>query len=151
MGKSMDMKNVIDNGNPTPLDVSGKWTPILSGENFCSPGCGAKCKKKDFDDATERALWLANQLGYGWEPHVWENLGWHFEATKRGATVSVFDDSKYQASIRFYMDEQNELCVTAIRNSPVQAVEAVVEGLNVRIKVLQRALNAISPEPLQIV
>ena len=64
--------------------------------------------------------------------------------------VSVVDDSQYEASIRFYMDERIELCVSETRNSPAEAVEAVVEGLNARIKVLQRALNAVSPEPLQL-
>lgn len=109
-----------------------------------------KMQKKDFDEATERAHALASQLGYGWEPRVWENGGWHFEAAKRGATVSVVDDSQYEASIRFYMDECIELCVSETRESPVQAVEAVIEGLNARIKVLQRALNAVAPEPLQL-
>lgn len=144
------MTIVIDNGNPTPLKVDDRWTPKLAGEIFCSPACGAKCRKKDFDEATERAHVLASQLGYGWESHVWENMGWHFEATKRGATVSVVEDSQYEASIRFYMDERTELCVSETRNSPAEAVAAVVEGLNARIKVLQRALNAVSPEPLQL-
>ena len=146
----MVMKDVFDNGNPTPLKVDDRWTPKLTGEIYCSPACGSKCKKQDFDKATERAHALASQLGYGWEPRVWENCGWYFEAAKRGATVSVVDDSQYEASIRFYMDERIELCVSETRNSPAEAVEAVVEGLNARIKVLQRALNAVSPEPLQL-
>ena len=144
------MTTIIDNGNPTPLKADDRWTPKLAGEIFCSPACGANCTKKNFDEATESARVLASQLGYGWEPRVWENMGWHFEAAKRGATVSAVDDSEYEASIRFYMDERTELCVSETRNSPAQAVEAVVEGLNARIKALRRALNAISPEPLQL-
>ena len=144
------MKTVIDNGNPTPLKSDDRWTPKLNGKIFCSPACGAKCTKKDFDEATENARVLASQLGYGWEPRVWENLGWHFEVTKRDATVSLVDDSTYEASIRFYMDERTQLCVSETRNSPAGAVEAVIENLNERIKVLQRVLNSVSPEPLQL-
>lgn len=146
------MKDVIDNGIQTPPKVPGEWTPILSGEIFCSPACGGKCKKKDFDEATERARALASHLGYGWEPHVWENLGWHFEAKKREATVTVVEGSQYEASIRFYMDRDglNEVYLAETRDSPVQAVEAVVDVLNARIKALQRALVAVSPDPLQI-
>lgn len=146
----MTLRDVIDNGNPTPLKVDDRWTPKLDGEIYCSPACGAKCKKIDFDNATAHAQALARQLGYGWEVRVWENFGWHFEVSKRGATVSVSDDGDYEASIRFYMEERNELCVSAKRGTPAQAVEAVIEGLNDRIKVLQRALIAISPEPLQL-
>lgn len=144
------MSTVIDNGNPTPLATDDGWTPKLKGAIFCSPACGANCTKKNFDEATENARRLANQLGHGWEPHVWENLGWHFEVTKRGATVSVVDGAEYEASIRFRMDERTELCISERRSSPVSAVEAVVENLNVRIRALQRALNAIAPEPLQL-
>ena len=56
------------------------WTPVLSdnGEIYCSPGCGGRCKKADFDLATERADRLCEQLGDGWNPQVWENLGWHY-------------------------------------------------------------------------
>ena len=33
-------------------------------------------------DAEELAARLNASLGGGWEPYVWENLGWHFRAVK---------------------------------------------------------------------
>lgn len=144
------MPTVIDNGNPNPISELDEWTPTLNGEIYCSRACGFKCKKVDFDKATAKALELANQMGHGWEPRVWENGGWHYEVLKRGASVTAEDDGSYQASIRFYMDDKTEVCVSETRTSPVQAVEAVVDVLNARIKGLQRALNAVAPEPLQL-
>lgn len=144
------MKLVIDVGNPTPPATPDEWTPQLNGEIFCSPACGSKCKRADFELATERAQALVNRLGAGWAPRVWENSGWHFEATKRGATVSVDSDGLYDASVRFHMDESTELCVSETRECPREAVEAVIQGLAERIAVLNRALLSISIAPLEI-
>lgn len=144
------MSLIIDAGNPTPPAAPDRWTPRLNGEVFCSPACGGKCKRADFELATERANTLANQLGSGWEPHVWENLGWHFNATRRGATVSIDRDGMYDASVRFRMDESTELCVSETRSHPREAVEAVIHVLNNRIAVLNRALLSLSLSPLEI-
>lgn len=144
------MSIIIDNGNVTPLSTPDRWTPKLNGKIFCSPACGAQCKKADFDLATNGASALVGQLGSGWEPHVWENLGWHFEATKRGATVSVDESAQYEASIRFHMDERIELCVSETRATPREAVEAVIAGIDARVAILKRALLSLSFAPLEI-
>ena len=144
------MHVVIDNGNVTPLASPDRWTPVLNGKTFCSPACGFKCTKAAFDAATDGARSLVNQLGSGWEPRVWENLGWHFEATRRGATVAVNDDGKYKAAIRFHMEPRTELCVSETRDTAREAVEAVVENLNGRVAILRRALLSLSLAPLEI-
>lgn len=144
------MSIVIDNGNVNPLSTPDRWTPKLRGKIFCSPACGCECKKADFDLSTAGALALVKQLGSGWQPHVWENCGWHFNAKKRGATVSVDDSGLYEATIRFQMDERFELCVAETRGSPREAVEAVIEGINARIATLKRALLSLSLADLEI-
>ncbi len=144
------MDIVIDNGNVSPLITPDRWTPKLNGKVYCSPACGAKCLKVDFDLATEGANALVVQLGSGWMPHVWENFGWHFEAKKRGATVSVDSNGLYEATIRFWMDERIELCVSETRGSPREAVDAVIGGINARIATLKRALLSLSLAPLEI-
>lgn len=144
------MSIVIENGNPTPLSIGDQWTPKLRGKIFCSPACGFGCKKVDFDRATEQATSLANQLGGGWEPHVWENCGWYFEVQKRTATVSVERDGQYEASVRFCFDEAHELCISEIRVNPRDAVEAVIEVLKGKIIVLNRSLQSLSLDPLEI-
>lgn len=38
-------------------------------------------------EATEAAAKLAEELGPGWKPEVWENLGWHHKAVIRDWSV----------------------------------------------------------------
>lgn len=144
------MSIVIDNGNVTPVATPDRWTPVLNGKTFCAPACGFKCTKAAFDAATDGARALVNQLGGGWEPHVWENCGWHFEATRRGARVSIDDDGQYEAAIRFHMEASTELCVSETRGSAREAVEAVIGILNDRVEILKRALLSLSLAPLEL-
>ena len=66
---------------------------------FCSPKCGHRCTKARHDLAWQRARALAKRLGDGWEPRVWENMGWHYDV-KKADCISVkeywprvYDDS----------------------------------------------------------
>ena len=97
------------------LEVVRDWTPrSLPGGKYCSPACGGAkgfCTKADFDRATKDAGALAQRLGDGWKPRVWENLGWHWEVTKGAVSSDRFDaggvivmrrrhDKKYSAEFR---------------------------------------------------
>lgn len=144
------MPVTLENGNTTPLSMPDRWTPILDGDVYCSPACGGGCKKADFDQATESANALVAQLGIGWQPRVWENLGWHYEATKRSATVTADRNGLYTADIRFYMSEGIQSCISETRSCPRDAVGAVIEVLNDRIAVLKRALVSLAIDPLEI-
>lgn len=144
------MTMVIDNGNESPLASPDRWTPVLCGEIFCSPACGFNCTKHDFDLAASKAAALVSQLANGWQPRVWENCGWHFEAVKRGATVSIDDESQYEATVRFRMQDRHESCVSESRACPVQAVEAVIKNINDRVAVLTRALLSLEPDPIEL-
>lgn len=68
-----------------PLD---RHIPI-NGPNgtYCSPACGFKCTRHAYERAMREADALAIRLGPGWEPRVWENWGWHYEAIKGAARV----------------------------------------------------------------
>lgn len=64
------------------------WTPVKSGEIYCSPACGGKCTKGEFDKAHRAAKALCKKMDTkGWKPRVWENLGWHWSIVKGGLTV----------------------------------------------------------------
>ena len=139
------MQTVFDNGNPTPLAVPDEWTPIHDGETYCSPACGARCTRAAFDAATAQVQALVAELGEGWEQEIWENLGWHFEAKKRGAIVSVEEDG-YKASMRFEMGDATDIYVAETRATPREAVDAVIDRISGHVKALQRALTAISPD-----
>lgn len=55
------------------------YKPVRKGDIYCSPACGYKCTWAAYQLATRRAKALCKLLGPGWEPHVWENGGWHYK------------------------------------------------------------------------
>lgn len=145
------MTITIDNGNVHALQSDNRWTPMLRGDVYCSPACGGGCKKAAFDRARQRADALARQLGPGWMPHVWENSGWYFDVRKGAATVEHDERGRYEASIRFYIAEDREECISAMADEPRAAVSAAVAVIRARMAALQRALLSVSPSPAEIV
>lgn len=49
-------------------------------DRFCGSRCGRGCTHAEYKAACDMAAVLANQLPAGFEPYVWENLGWHYKA-----------------------------------------------------------------------
>ncbi|WP_454727895.1 MULTISPECIES: hypothetical protein [Cupriavidus] len=141
------MNDVIENGNAYPLAAEGdRWTPVLQGKVFCSPACGSRCKKADYERATQRAAALVQELGPGWQPRIWENGGWYFEVTKSSASVSEVDGG-YRADMRFDFGTRHQLCVAETRANARAAVEAVIARVERDIAGLRRQLLAMAPAP----
>lgn len=69
------------------------WKPIKNNKSYCAPACGFDCQHKDFINATKKAKALCDKLGQGFQPEVWENLGWHW-AVKRGHITVMQDRNK---------------------------------------------------------
>lgn len=60
-----------------------RWTPVSGpGDRYCSPRCGRGCTRAEYEHAVESAERMVAELGEGWEPDVWENLGWHWSASR---------------------------------------------------------------------
>lgn len=55
------------------------WTPVRNGAIYCAPACGRGCTAQQHEEAVKQAANLARRLP-GFEPDVWENLGWHYQA-----------------------------------------------------------------------
>lgn len=69
-------------------DRDDSWSPRnLLGGVYCSPACGGGCTKAAYNTAVRNSNALAEQMGEGWEPVVWENLGWHYEVIKGVAAI----------------------------------------------------------------
>lgn len=68
--------------NTSESAVDSGWSPVLRGRFYCSPRCGCKCTKAAHDTAVKQSQELADKLGDGWTPRVWENGGWHWEVAK---------------------------------------------------------------------
>lgn len=68
--------------------------PVRRGLYYGSAGCchARLCTVMAFDQASTEARQLCAHLGAGWEPRVWENLGWHYEVslTSGENTIHVY-------------------------------------------------------------
>lgn len=76
------------------------WKPVRSGPQYCSPACGGRCTWAAFQKAKRAAAALQKALGPGWEPRVWENLGWYYCVNATGKSLSVYpvSDRRYHAN-----------------------------------------------------
>src|SRR6266404_9845304 len=66
------------------------WKPVRKGKFYCAPACGGGCLLGDFDRAMAAACACARELGSGWAPDVYENLGWHWKVTRQGIGKTEF-------------------------------------------------------------
>ena len=74
-----------------PDSRRSSWKPVLRGRVYCAPACGANCAKVAHDRATMKAGELADYLGKGWKPRIWENMAWFWEVQNGLITVSPAD------------------------------------------------------------
>lgn len=66
------------------------WKPRRNGRIYCAPACGHGCTYAAYQRAVKAAQRLADRLGKGWKPHVWENLGWHYSAISKSKHLKVY-------------------------------------------------------------
>ncbi len=59
----------------------------------CASWCGSGSIGEEYHKAKRAAAALAKQLGKGWKPRVWENMGWHFEAVSLCGRLEVHGGS----------------------------------------------------------
>jgi len=64
--------------------------PIRNGDIYCSPRCGCKCKWSDYVACVDGSSELVRELGEGWEPYIYENMGWHFKAIHKERGLKVY-------------------------------------------------------------
>lgn len=122
------------------LEVIRDWTPrSRSGGIYCSPACGGSrgfCKRADYDRVTKEAAKLAARLGEGWEPEVWENLGWHYRVS-RGA-FEVHRD-KRDGSFDAWFQGEKQFSATA--ETPEDAIGFVTQDVRTFIRRIENQLS----------
>lgn len=137
-----DAENAVSSGH--------RWVPVLRGDIYCSPGCGGRCKKADYDKAVEQAGFVAAALGHGWTPRISENLGWHYEVTKGQCIVIPIRNGGFSASVRMEGTEreggqvESFGVIKAHGREPREAVQKVLALLCGRIARFQRVLASCS-------
>lgn len=122
----------------TKDETDNRWKPRRSpnGQIYCSPACGHGCTSREHEAARTAARRLAKRLGDGWAPHVWENLGWHHEAQKRGVTVRPTGGDSYVAQAGRSQDH-------AIAATPEEALSLLVKSLDGTLNELQARVAAV--------
>lgn len=61
---------------------------------YCGSRCGFKCSRAKYDYACRRATELAERMGDGWQPEVWENWGWNWKVERGDASIHVNEDKR---------------------------------------------------------
>lgn len=128
--------------NPYSEDA---WTPIRTGIYYCSKACGGRCKIVDFDRAGILARNLVDRLGEGWEPHVHENLGWHYAAihTASGLHINEFRHPKSLESPVYSWSVTTGTMITGnSKASPQDAVASVVAQFKIEAERWQTRYEA---------
>lgn len=87
---------------PTATEVAKWHKPVRRGAIYCAPFCGYRCTWAAFQKATRDAQALCKRLGKGWQPRVWENLGWHYSAIDASSYWKV-NASKYRGEVIGYL------------------------------------------------
>lgn len=128
-------------------ELDQKWIPVLKGEIFCSPACGGKCKKSAYDKAIQISNEIASQLGEGWIPEVFENLGWYWKVEK-GNTEVRHSANGYSATLQFDLDQNYYF--SANDSDPRNAVQKVRNQLQDVIRKLERQFASSTLDPISI-
>jgi hypothetical protein len=119
------------------LTLSGnrvsRWEPILSpdGKLYCSPACGARCKKDDYDAAVKRADDLVKALGPGWKPRVWENMGVVAEHGQFQAWIGIEGPNRHTVQFIRTADDPNDALGIATQDARtfISRLQAALDGL----------------------
>lgn len=125
-----------------------RWTPILDGERYCAPRCGAGCKKADYDAAVEQAEALARRMGPQWAPRVWENFGWHWEIRAGNSHVSQRRDGDFSAWVQVMDCGSNNGTIQFIEyaETPEDALGFAVQAARGCISRIEGELAAVREE-----
>lgn len=110
-------------------------------EIYCSPWCGGGCKRAAYDKAVADAAALAQRMGDGWEPVVWENLGWYYRIEK--GVAELYPPRHVSGSISYSVIFRMAICITASAETPEDAFGFAVQDARGREREIAADLEAI--------
>ena len=107
------------------------WTPVENGDVYCSPACGCKCKRVDYDNAVAASETFTQTIGDGWQHKVWENCGWHFSASK-GCMEVHKTDTGYTA---YFNSIRQHVCSASTAEAAIQgAIDAALMTVDILLE-----------------
>lgn len=86
-------------------------------------------------EATKAAKALSKLLGRGFEPHTWENFGWHYSSRK--GLIEIMPTSDTFHNYIAYLDTVPQ--ITSSDKTAVGAYNGAISRLNIVIESLNRA------------
>ena len=118
------------------------WQPMSRpGGVYCSPACGRGCTRAEHGEAVRKARELAQRLGDGWEPEVWENLGWFYKVEKGLAAIHPSRTGGYTV----YFNSQHQVVANA--DTPEQALSAALRRAKAVAHALEKDINFVEIVP----
>lgn len=128
----------------TDAEYKRGWTPRRRGAIYCSPRCGADCTHEAYMTATRKAKALCKRLGKGWEPYVWENMGWFYSAHKGVTEVYANYHKAYPGGVlyRAYFNSAKQFFATA--RTPEKALRLAVGEVRAAVRKLNHDLREIA-------
>lgn len=71
-----------------------KWRPMMAeyidkGDIYCSKSCGFYCTRAAHDQAQKEAADICTRMGAGWTYRLWDNAGWHYNASNGIAQITI--------------------------------------------------------------
>lgn len=122
------------------------------GDCYCAPWCGLGCTLAAYERACREAEAIATQLGAGWEPAPWENLGWHIGVrrgehnvsaiTKGNTRTGEYEVIGYRADLR--VGGRQFYCIA---DTPDDAVGLAVHEARTLERRISADLSALLDEP----
>lgn len=113
-----------------------RWQAVHNGDKYCAPACGGGCTYADYVKAVADAQTAALAMGEGWEPVVWENLGWHSKIVHPHCEIYLHR-STYWIDMRLPGLGQ----ISNYYDNPKEGLREMVEEIKHRILQAQEALN----------
>lgn len=119
-----------------------RTTPVRKGAVYCAPFCGRGCTHAEYRRAVRRARILAKRLGEGWQPEVWENLGWHYKAVSPLGGIKVHPIAGSSSYVAFYGEPGRAGgSYTVDHADPVEAVREVLQRVRRHARGMVRQLR----------
>ncbi|BAQ16965.1 hypothetical protein GL4_1509 [Methyloceanibacter caenitepidi] len=90
---------------------------------------------------------LAQRMGQGWEPDVWENLGWHY-AVVNGPFKITFDErsQRYEAEYTLEANDGFVFQVFTDADLPEDAFGFAVQEIRTRLVRIEQSLREVGGE-----
>lgn len=117
------------------------WKARRLGDKYCAPACGRGCTHAEYKKAKASASALVQKLGPGWTAHVFENLGWHYKATRGQIEVHRSAGFGYIAFFNARIQTIGE------SKSPRRAVKNAIDEMEGHVQELIKSIAASSETP----